>query len=77
MKLNWGTTMPFLEKFLHNKRDTMRSSGFHGKILIFSNPFLSKSSSINYLLPFILGNYSKLNLISLLLFLSQVVLLFL
>jgi len=23
MKLNWGTTMPFPEKFLHNKRDTM------------------------------------------------------
>ena len=25
MKLNWGTTMPFPEKFLHNKRDTMKS----------------------------------------------------
>jgi len=23
MKLNLGTTMPFPEKFLHNKRDTM------------------------------------------------------
>ena len=23
MKLNWGTTLPFPEKFLHNKRDTM------------------------------------------------------
>ena len=23
MKLNWGTTMPFPEKFLHNKRETM------------------------------------------------------
>ena len=21
--MNWGTTMPFPEKFLHNKRDTM------------------------------------------------------
>jgi len=24
MKLNWGAAMPFPEKFLHNKRDTMQ-----------------------------------------------------
>ena len=29
MKLNWGTTMPFPEKFLHNKRDTMNNFGLH------------------------------------------------
>jgi len=28
MKLNWGTTMPFPEKFLHNKRDTMFLDNF-------------------------------------------------
>ena len=27
MKLNWGATMPFPEKFLHNKGDTMQKLG--------------------------------------------------
>ena len=29
MKLNWGATMPFPEKFLHNKRDTMKLLAKH------------------------------------------------